>query len=409
MRKLFDNPWWIAFGSLLGLIVGNGPVMQFTFGVFVKPLTAAFHADRGTISIALAVGVCMTGIGTLIFGRLVDRYGIRKATLPAIMVFGLTLIAIGLFSHSPISLFIFYGIAGLAASGQTPLPYSKAIAANFDANRGLALGIAMAGVGLGTALLPAITQRLVAAFSWRAAYIGLGVLVLLIAVPSMALLVTKRKAAGTASTCDHKPLPEVLTNAEIFSSPIFWKFAITFFLVTFAANGVIGHAVPMITDLGSSPAKAAGAMGFAGMALIGGRLVAGWLLDRIHAPFVAIAFFLLPLIGILMMITTRNPSLAVPAMVLVAIGLGAEVDLLAFLQSRYMGLRGFGQIYGYLLAIFMAGTAFGVYSMGICYRHFGNYRLAMIVFAVGLVVSIVMMALLGEYVYRPNLQEARAK
>lgn len=55
--KSIRNPWWIVVGSVLGLIVGSGPVMQFTFGVFVKPVSQALQAERGTLSAALMVAL----------------------------------------------------------------------------------------------------------------------------------------------------------------------------------------------------------------------------------------------------------------------------------------------------------------------------------------------------------------
>ena len=61
VRKLADRPWLIVTGSTLALTVGNGPIMQFTFGVFLKPLTAAFKVDRGTGSLALAIGLLAMG------------------------------------------------------------------------------------------------------------------------------------------------------------------------------------------------------------------------------------------------------------------------------------------------------------------------------------------------------------
>jgi hypothetical protein len=52
------NPWWIVVGSVLGLMVGNGPIMQFTFGVLLKPISDEFRWDRATVSSAIVVGLC---------------------------------------------------------------------------------------------------------------------------------------------------------------------------------------------------------------------------------------------------------------------------------------------------------------------------------------------------------------
>ena len=161
MSKPLSSPWWVVVGSLLGLTVGNGPVMQFTFGVFVKPLSEALNTDRGAISGALLAGLVATGIATPFIGRLIDRHGIRRISLPAIVLFSLGMAAMGLLVQSPAALIARYALCGIVASGQTPLPYSKAIAAVIDDRRGLALGIATAGVGLGTMLMPMFAQHLI--------------------------------------------------------------------------------------------------------------------------------------------------------------------------------------------------------------------------------------------------------
>ena len=91
-----QSPWWIVVGSILGLMVGNGPVMQFTFGVFLKPISQDLGWDRGTISLALNAGLIVTGVATPFVGRLMDRYGIKLIALPAIICFSGALAAAGL-------------------------------------------------------------------------------------------------------------------------------------------------------------------------------------------------------------------------------------------------------------------------------------------------------------------------
>lgn len=407
----FRNPWWIVVGSVLGLMVGNGPVMQFTFGVFVKPLSEDLQADRASVSAALMAGLVATGIATLFAGRAIDRFGIRAVALPAIALFSLGMAAIGLLADSAWSLALLYAAAGIVAAGQTPLAYSKAVSQAFDRQRGLALGVAMAGVGLGTALMPQLAQWMVVQFGWRSAYVGLGLLVLVVAMPAMALLVARPKAAARAATAAAaQPLAaEGLTARQALGSAVFWRLAVAFFLVAMAASGATAHLVPLMTDRGLSAAAATGALGTAGMALIAGRLLAGWLLDRVHGPVVAAAFFALPLIGVLLLVTTQSTAMALPAAVLVGLGLGAEVDLIAYLQSRYLGLKAFGAVYGYLFATFMLGSGIGPFVMGSSFRILHSYEPALWLFAVALLGACLLMAVLGPYRYASHSQERATK
>jgi predicted MFS family arabinose efflux permease len=140
-------------------------------------------------------------------------------------------------------------------------------------------------------------------------------------------------------------------------------------------------------------------VGIAGIALIGGRLLAGFLLDRIHAPYVAAAFFLAPLMGIVVLLSTLRQEAAAVGTVLVGVGLGAEVDLIAFLLSRYLGLRSFGEIYGYFFAIFMLGAGLGPFAMGVSFDRTGSYKLMLVCYAFALALSSLPMLGLGAYAY----------
>ncbi len=392
--------WWIVLASVLGLLVGNGPVMQFTFGTLLPSITRQFGWSRGLVSSAMVVGLWMTAIATPVVGRLVDRFGIRAVALPAIAVFALATASVAWVPASPAAFAALYALMGLGAAGQTPLIYAKAISARFDRQRGLALGIAMAGVGLGAALVPQFTRELIVVAGWRGAYAGLGVLTFVLAFPAVALfvgrpVVNQRVAVQRASITG---MPG-LSGIEALRTARFWLLAFSFFIVSGTTGGVISHLVPFMADRGISAQTATAMVGIAGTALIGGRLLSGFLLDRIHAPYVAAVFFLAPLMGIVVLLTTLGPEGAALGTVLVGIGVGAEVDLIAFLLSRYLGMRSFGEIYGYFFSIFMLGAGLGPFAMGVSYDRTGSYKLMLVCFAFALALASLPMLRLGPYAY----------
>jgi MFS family permease len=261
-----------------------------------------------------------------------------------------------------------YALMGIGAAGQTPLIYAKAISARFDRQRGLALGIAMAGVGLGAALVPQFAREMIAVVGWRGAYCGLGGLTFVLAFPAVAWFVGRPVADRRVALqrVSNAGLPG-LTGLEALRTARFWLLAFSFFIVSGTTGGVISHLVPLMADRGASPQTATAMVGIAGMALIGGRLLSGFLLDRIHGPYVAAVLFLAPLVGMVVLLTTLRPEGAVAGTVLVGIGVGAEVDLIAFLLSRYLGMRSFGEIYGHFFSIFMLGAGLGPFAMGVSY------------------------------------------
>jgi MFS family permease len=392
--------WWIVAAAVAGLLVGNGPVMQFTIGTLMPPITREFGWGRGLVSSAMVVGLWMTGITMPLLGRLADRFGIRRVALPAIVLFSVATASVALVPASPAAFTALYALMGLGAASQTPLIYAKAIAARFDRQRGLALGVAMAGVGLGAAIVPQFVQKMIGIVGWRGAYVCLGALIFLLAFPAVAFFVGR--PVGNQRTDVRRapmaPLPG-LSGIEALRTTRFWSLAFSFFIVAGTTGGVISHLAPLMSDRGVSPQAATAMVGVAGIALIGGRLLSGFLLDRIHAPYVAAVFFLAPLLGVLLLLTARRPELAVPGTVLVGAGLGAEVDLIAYLLTRYLGMRSFGEIYGYFFSIFLLGSGLGPLAMGVSYDRTGSYRLMLTCFACALALASLPMLRLGPYAY----------
>jgi MFS family permease len=387
---------------MLALIVGNGPVGLFTFGVFLKPVSSEFGWERGTMSMAIGVSLFCGAIATPIIGYLVDRWGIRHVTLPLIALFALSMASIAFTPASPIVFVVLYAIAGTFGAGQAPLPYAKAISEWFDKRRGLALGIAMAGVGIGVAVVPQLARVLIELYGWRGAYVGIGIVAFLVAFPAAALFLREPrepladagpKAAVSRVSPPGKSIGETLVHFR------FWFIAIPTFLVVTALNGTINHAIPLLTDRGIPPSTAASLLGIVGISTIAGRLVSGYLVDRFFAPFVAAFFFLLPIVGIYLLGSGKGLPTMVIGGITLGVTLGAEVDLIGFLVSRYFGLRHFGAISGYLFAIFTAASGFGPFLMGLCYDAYHSYNLALTGFAIALFMSSVMIALLGPYAF----------
>lgn len=297
-------------------------------------------------------------------------------------------------------LYVFMGIAG---AGQGPLPYVKSISAWFDARRGLALGIAMAGVGIGVFIVPQVVRVLIQDYGWRIAYIGLGALMFLVAFPSMALLVREpeegfaRRRVRLAQAVD-VVLPG-LSVREVLMGSRFWLLALSVLCVSTVVNGFGVHIVPLLTDRGLSPAVATSMLGVFGLGTLGGRLLSGYLVDRFFAPYIAAVFFLLGAVGIGLITSGAGGAVLTFGIVLLGIAAGTEIDMLGYLSSRYFGLRHFGQLYGYIFAVFSAGAALGPYVLGVCFDRFHSYNdalfgyVGLLVLASGLIVS------LGAYVF----------
>jgi MFS family permease len=211
MTGLFRNRWWVVFATICGLLVGAGPINVFTFGVFLKPITEDLGLSRGAFSAALTFHAAVAAVVLPIIGWLVDRWGARRIMLPGLLLYALATACYGLLQASP-SLFTFliFALTGLVGGVQSPIPYAAVIARWFDRQRGLALGIGTAGVGLGVALMPQVAALLIDAVGWRLAYVGLAIVVLLVAFPPVALFL---REPGIPAHALRRPLPAVTATA----------------------------------------------------------------------------------------------------------------------------------------------------------------------------------------------------
>src|ERR1700736_645913 len=214
----FGSRWWIVFGPTLSMVVAQGPVILYTLGLFIKPLNQEFGWDRASISAAGGIAAIFSAITIPFVGSLIYRWGVRAVLLPIVVLCASSVALIALTPKSVVVLMLFFAITGVLGSGQGPLGYAKCVSAWFDDRRGLALGITMSGIGLGAALVPQYAQFLIGNLGWRVAYLGLGLLTLMVAFPAVFLFIrepaTARTVASQSSASQERPpdleIPEVL-------------------------------------------------------------------------------------------------------------------------------------------------------------------------------------------------------
>src|SRR5262249_46976742 len=151
----WGNRWWVVVATVLALIVGAGPINVFSFGVFLKPITAELGVGRGTFSTALTLHATVGALSCPVLGWLIDRWGVRPIMIPGLVLYALSIAAYSLIQASPFALtLLLFAVTGWTSPVAGPIPFSTVISQWFDRQRGLALGIGMAGVGLGVALMP---------------------------------------------------------------------------------------------------------------------------------------------------------------------------------------------------------------------------------------------------------------
>lgn len=391
--------WWVLIASFLGMACGPGPILVFAFAVFMKPITEDLGIGRALLSSAAIVASLAGIIGPPSVGYLIDRFGARKVMVPGILLFALGLSAHSLLTAAPLVIYLLFIAGNLFSSAASPVPFGIVIARWFDQMRGLALGIATAGIGVGTAVIPKLTAYLVGDYGWRLAYIGLAVTIVIFSWIPVVLFVHELPAFEQSrkrheSAIEHLP---GLTARAAFKTWRWWAMTIAFFLGAVAINGTLTHAVALLADRGIPLQQAASALSTAGIALIFGRMLSGWCLDRFYGPYVAIVSFVIPIAGILMLAGGAGGAVPMVGTALCGLGIGAEVDLMAFFISRYMGMKAYGKVYGTSFAVFVIGNGIGSVIAGFSYDHFHSYTPAFLFFAGALVVTCALLLPLGTY------------
>lgn len=403
MGKFFKNRWWVVFASVCGLLVGSGSINIFAFGVFLKPVTEDLHIGRGFFGSAVGIESFMTTIGTAILGFMIAHWGTRRVMIPGLLLCACTLALHSTITANPLWIYFLLGLNGLFFACQSPVPYANVVSHWFDRNRGLALGIAIAGVGLGVALIPRLASFLIAEFGWREAYIGMGIAVLVIAWVPVAIFLREppgyhpvdRRAAERAGAAI---LPGIRAR-DAFKTWRFWSFTLAFFLAVVAINGTLTQIVALLSDRGIPVAVAVNALSASGLALIAGRILSGWCLDRFWGPHVAITFFTIPMVGIACLASGAGGTVPLIGAVLCGLGVGAEVDLMAFFVSRYFGIREYAKIYGVMFALFAGANGVGPSLSGFSYDWYHSYVPIFMVYEVLLVITCALFVGLAPYPY----------
>ena len=403
--------WFVVGATMVGLATGWSALF-FTFGAFIQPLQETFGWQRAQISIGFSIVSLTAVFVSPLLGILVDKHGVRNILLPSVVMLGLVVASGYLLTANIWHFYLLWLGVALLGAGTSPLSYSRLIVKWFDRRRGLALGIGLAGVGIGSAILPQVVQHVSAAYGWREAFLGLSIIVLLVSLPILFRLVRDDPdtlglapdGAGSDVGVGAVPRSSVsgFTARDASRQPAFWLMMGLFSLVGIITAAIIAHLIPLMIDRGTSSAQAATAQSLLGISLIIGRILAGYLMDRFFAPRVAVAFLIGPLVGLTLLASGAAGMPAFLASILLGLATGAEFDVMSYLTSRYFGVRNFGQIYGYFFSVFQLGAAFGPLLMGYSYDFQGDYVTALWILVGATAAACVLAGAIGPY---PDLPE----
>lgn len=404
------NRWWTAVGALVvQLVLG----VIYAWSVFLIPISQQFGWERGQVAWAYSLNILTFGLVMAYAGRLQDRIGPRNVCMIGGVLMGLGFI-MARFTTSLWWLYLSYGViagAGIAMSYVTPI---ATLVKWFPDMRGLMTGVAVAGFGFSTLILGPVAARLVEAVGVQATFLYLGVAFFIIVVAGAQLLVNPppgykpegwtppaavKTAAGAEAQVEY-------TTGEIVRMPQGWMLWVAFLCHAAAGLMVIGYLSPFAQQRGMTAAAAAGLVGYGAIFNGLGRIVAGWVSDRVGRRNAMVMFF--GATTILMFITPFSAGTTIGLLLAVAVIYGAYGSNFSLFPSQtadFFGTKNVGANYGLIFTSWgFAGVAAGRIGAQV-YSATGRYDNGFYISGVLAAVAVILMFVMK----RPAAREVAAQ
>lgn len=359
--------------STVGMSLGYSVIGYAGFGMFVLPLSEAFGWGRGDISVAFTIMSYVVALAVPALGFLIDKLGPRTVLLPSIISFS---IVVAMLSQLSANIALFYGaylFVALTGAGTTPAVYTRAIVQWFDRHRGLALGIALAGPGIGAALAPPVLQFAIDTFGWRGAYLALGLTMFVLSFPIVWFWFHAPTPSDDNSDGPSASVTQGFSFRDSLKMRVTWQMIAAFFLLGILTGGIAAHLFALLRDRGFEASVAASAVSLLGVSVIVGRVLTGVLLDRFRAPLIIGLCLLTASVGLATLNLSSSDFLAICAVLAIGLAIGSEFDFMSFLISRYHGLVAYARIYGLIYGTFTAGAGLGPLLLGYGFQNLGTY------------------------------------
>jgi len=399
----FRLGWKILILALLGIGTGASVAPLYSFGTMVVPIQEAFGWTRGEVQAAISFQIAASVVAIQIGGWLNNRYGLRPVTIISLIALPLAFFAISLNTGALWQLYLGYAMLSFAGMGTMYVTWTQLTCLWFEKNRGLALAIILCGSGLAALVQPSLLSWAISNWGWRAGFWTLGLLPLLLTLPlSVLWLRSTGPAALNAVGAKLEKRIEVslpgMTFRETAVSKRFWLLTFALALSVMAMVGMLTNMLPLMRDNGLPADTAARVFGAYGISLILGRVVVGYLLDRLWAPVVAFFVLALPAIGCLIFfaVPTHVPTLVL-ASLLVGLGAGAEMDVATYMMARYFGLRDYSRSFSLHLGVISLVSAIAPIFFAVLFDRTGSYAAMLSWCTVSFGLSALLMLTLGRY------------
>jgi len=397
LPKIFIGWGLVATGSFLNFW-GVGYHLYGLSAIF-KPLSTELGMSRAATSVASSIGRIGGSFEGVLAGWLTDKFGPRRVIYVGICLFSLGMMLMH-FVNSQWGFYVVWGVLmGLGFGISSGVPMNTAIANWFVKKRGIASGTKM--MLSGAFALPIVTW-LITNYGWRMACVIGGVVMLVVGLLLTKLFVRDHRPEFYGLLPDGAPIDKELkegdnqmiergvqyaaeveeieyTFRQAVRTPSYWLLILSQIGPGITLGSMIVHFIPILTDIGISPIKAAAMVTIAGLTSPVSRFLSGILADRIgkhHLRFVLVGSFLLQALGIGLFALYQTIAMAYPFLILYFISLAANMIIQPLIGGRYFGRKAIGIIQGTSMAVTMPVGLLAPIYLGWVYDTTGSYTAA---------------------------------
>ncbi len=376
---------WVVLGCLcLAGFARQGPAVA-VLSIFVVPMTDAFSWSRTEMSGAVSLGGLLAAFISPVIGPIVDRRGARLILCLAVAGTGVAALALSL-TQSLLVFYLLFCFARMVWAGPYDLGLYSALNNWFVARRAIATSIVTLAQLSGLVALPLIAQLAMNGSDWRAGWVAVGTVVLVVGfLPCWLLLVRRPEDVGLQPDrlSDGKtqaPIEPRWSRAEAMRTPAFWLLSLYTVLVYPVQAGVSLHQAPHLIERGISPVAAAAIIAFlSALSALAGFGI-GFLPRRWPVRYLMAVTAILLSAGSFGLISVSSAEMAAVPAGLFGLGIGGVMMLLPMAWADYFGRESYGAIRGVALSLQVTAQAAGPLVSGMLRDWSGTYTDSLLLF-----------------------------
>ena len=353
---------FLALFSIVGLALYGLP-LYYDF------IVRDFGWSRTQVTSGNAISKLIVGpLFGFIAGWLVDKFGPRRLMLAGVVMAGGALI--GLSTMSALWMFyLFYLFNALGYVCGGPLPNQVLLSRWFDKSRGKAMGVAYLGIGIGGAIVPLLSHWLTGEFGWRGALRSVGILVIVLALPLT--LFVKESPEGKTK----KIVERLAPMGSVFRRKAFYLLALGSMCSIGAVGGANQHLKLFLSlDQNYAQVEAAKIISLVLAFSIIGRLLMGWLADRLAKKWVMLLIYGLISVAIPLLFFAAQPAVTYLFAAVFGLGLGGEYLIIPLMAAELFGVQVMGRLMGVILTADGVAEALSPMLVGYLRDTNGNYH-----------------------------------